>query len=100
MKLGLAIAYKLPMNVLRKKKSRYAANRLFDSTIQNRLLSKAIWDPFYYSFICHFEAVSASISFRLLALVVMLIPFLIPMPYFLIEKKDLMLRPDSMHLGF
>lgn len=28
MKLGLAIAYKLPMNVLRKKKSRYAANRL------------------------------------------------------------------------
>lgn len=57
-----------------------------------------IGDPFYYYFICNFEAVSASISFRLLALVVvMLMPFLflIPMPYFLLEKKDLMLRPEN-----
>lgn len=48
-----------------------------DSTVAgNLLLSKAIGNPFYYYFLCHFEAVSASISFRLLALVVvMLMPF-------------------------
>ena len=45
-----------------------AAIRLFDSTRLNHLMSKkAIGDPFY--FICHFETVSTSISFRLLALV-------------------------------
>jgi hypothetical protein len=47
---------------------------IVDSLTPNRLLSKAITaraigDPLYYYFLCHFEAVSASISFRLLALV-------------------------------
>lgn len=102
---------RLKKRVTRRQKERESIERLapriaiVDSLTPNRLLSKAITaraigDPLYSYFICHFEAVSASISFRLLALVgananAISFPNSNALLPFLLEKKDFMLRPDS-----